>query len=350
MQRPPLTVAGVARGDVIRLSRGDPGAAFFGIEERSSWDTQRLAVANAVTANPDAYNEFRAAIGALGGIVEGNCLTSNGFRVIVSLPPGTPREQWWKAYDRLVERTARRSADDLLAEIAESARQRAAAALDDQRRIDRVQRRREALLSHAVGAVAVLGALAAVALTTAWVWALLSSRGLTRPQLAALGMLVALVPLVVAEVVSRSAGPGITGSVASLGAMLLATMITRPGYAIAALVLGVVYAVSAAVVGFLYLASSFLTESSQRRRMTLLFGALPCILSAAAAIVYVVTVARASSLTFGLTTIGRIAGILIAIPVVSLFRPRSRGAVLGCARQIGVIALVVWLVRHFLLH
>jgi hypothetical protein len=292
--RPSICVGGVAREDVVRLERHDDLYVFLGVYQRSSWETHWLLLPREAHGSPEAYAEFKHAVVGAGCILEGDQVEEEGLRVIISVPAGVPADGWTRAYERLIQRSAVLSVEAFETRVVDEARQRRLAQLERQQREDRASRRRQLGAEIAVRTLAVLIAAACIAAMGWWIVALVTASPLTRPWVAALGMIVALSPTVIVSLRDRSVRPMILGAAAAgVAELLLSGVLTDPAYAFAAVAIGLMYAIVVGGIGVFFGIASIFTESSRDRRPTLLLVVLPCVMSSIAAVLCAVTAAHA---------------------------------------------------------
>jgi hypothetical protein len=287
---PSLSVAGVAREDVVRLERKGDRYAFLGVVERSSWETKRLLLPREAVRVPGVYAEFEQAMAQAGCIIEEDSFKPAGLRLIISVPAGVSANEWTHAYERAVQRSTGLSVVEFEARVGDEARQEALANIERQR----AQRRRQFAAKVARATPRVLIAVACIAVVGWWVLTLVASTVTARPKVAALGMIVALSPLVIASLWDRSAlRLTLSAAAAAVVAWLLAGAVSDPTYASAAVVLGVAFVLTVGGIGVFAGIASVFTESSRDRRPVWLLVVLPCLVSAIAAVVYAATAAYA---------------------------------------------------------
>ena len=287
---PSLSIARVAREDVVRLERRGDMYLCLGVFERSSWETQRLLLPREAIRVPGAYAEFEQAIAQAGCIIEEDSFEPAGLRLIISVPAGVAGDGWTRAYERAVQRSTGLSVAAFEARVADEARQEAFANSERQR----ARRRRQIAAKIASATPRVLIAVAYIAVIGWWVLALVTATAATRPKVAALGMIIALSPLVIASFWDRSViRLTLSAAAAAVVAWLLAGAVSDPTYASVAIVLGVVFALAVGGIGVLSGIASVFTESSRDRRPMWLLVVLPCLASAIAAVLYAATAAYA---------------------------------------------------------
>jgi hypothetical protein len=162
------------------------------------------------------------------------------------------------------------------------------------RKQQRAQHRRQIGAKIARTTVRVLIAAACIAVVGWWVLTLVTTMAAARPRVAALGMIAALSPFVIASLWDRSAlRLTLSAAAAAVAAWLLAGALSDPAYASAAIVLGVVFALAVGGIGVFSAIASVFTESSRGRRPMWLLVVLPCLLSSIAAVLFAATAAYA---------------------------------------------------------
>jgi hypothetical protein len=290
VSRPSLSVAGVAREDVVRLERHGDTYAFLGVFERSSWETQRLLLPREVVRTPDIYPEFERAVTQAGCIIEEDSFEPAGLRLIISVPAGVAANEWTSAYERAVQQSTGLSVAAFEARVADEARREALA----QSKRQRAQLRRQIGAQIARMTPRVLLAATSIAVVGWWVLTVVTSAVAARPRVAALGMIVPLSPLVIASLWDRSVlRLTLLLAAAAVAAWMLAGTVSDPTYASFAVALGVVFAVVVGGIGVFFGLATVFTESSRDRRPTWFLVVLPCLASAIAAVVYAATAAYA---------------------------------------------------------
>ena len=344
VERPSICIGGVAREDVVRLERYDDRYVFLGVFERSSWETHWLLLPREANGLPEAYAEFKQAVVSAGCILEGERVEEEGLRVIISVPAGVPADGWKRAYERMIQRSAGLSPEAFVTRVGDEARQRRSTELERQQREQRASRRRQVRREIAERALRGLAAAACVAAMGWWIHALVTASALTRPRVAALGMIVALSPTVIGSLRDRSFRPPMLGAAAAgVAAWLLAGALSDPAYAVAAIALGVIFALVVGSVAALFGVSSFVA-SEHDRRIVWLFLVLPCLVSSFAAVLYAVSAARAGHVRLNDAPTIRMAGIVLTLLLVFVpLRRRTLGSIAEVLVPLAIVWLLVWL-------
>lgn len=343
--RPSVGVGGISRDDVVRLERVGDTYVYLGVVERSSWQTHWLLLPREARGAPEAHAEFQRAIEQTGCILEDVRDGDEGPRVIISVPQGAPTVGWTRAYERLIERTSGLSAAAFRERVASDARRRAVADLERHQRSNRARHRWELVAALGRAALAAL-AVAGVAVVGWWIRALVTASAAERPKVAALGMIVALVPAVIGSLADRSFLPFFLGAAAAGAfAVRLGGTLSDPGHAFGAVALGVAYALVVGWVGvFIGMFSGF-ASSARNMRLIWLLVVAPCVASSIAAVIYAVTAARATPVRFDASPTILVAGVVVSLLLLRRpLRRRSLGSIVGVLVPLAIVWLVVWLV------
>jgi len=343
--RPSICIAGVAREDVVRLEPVDDRYVFFGVVERSTWETHWLLLPREALGAREAYAEFKQAIADAGCVLEGDRLDEEGPRVIISVPAGVAADGWTRAYERIIQRTAGLSPEAFETRVGDDARRRDSAQREREQREYRARRRRQILAEIAQPALLVLFGAACIAVVGWWIHALVTASALTRPRVAALGMIIALSPGVVGSFIDRSIRPLMLGAAAAgMAALLLSGALTDPAYVFAAVALGLLFALIVGSIGIFFGLVSVIARSSRDLRLTWLLFALPCLLSSIAAAVYAVTAAHAAPVQFYAAQTIRMTGIIFTVLLLlAPLRTRTLRSIRGVLVPLAVVWLFVWL-------
>jgi len=253
VSRPSICMGGVAREDVVWLDPSDDYYVCFGVFERSSWETHWLLFPREALGSSEAYDAFKQAVADAGCIFEGDRLDGEEPRVVISVPAGVTADGWTRAYERLIQRTAGLSSEALAARAADDAKRRDSARREQEQRRDRAQRRLEILAKITLATIPVLIGAVSIAVAAWWIHALATADALTRPKIAALGMIIALAPSVIGSVFDRSVLRLTLGALAvGVIALLLAGRLTNPAYVFPAVALGLLYAGAAGLTGVFF--------------------------------------------------------------------------------------------------
>ena len=349
VSRPSICMGGVARGDVVWLDPTDDYYVCLGVFERSSWETHWLLFPREALGSSEAYDEFKQAVANAGCIFEGDRLDGEEPRVVISVPAGVTADGWTRAYERLIQRTAGLSSEALAARAGDDAKRRDSARREQEQRQDRTRRRLETLVKTMLSTVRVLIGVVSFAATGWWIHALVTADALTRPKVAALGMIIALVPTVIASIFDRAALRLTLGAVAvGVVALLLAGRLTNPAYVFPAVALGLLYAGAAGLAAAFFAMAGVLTESPRGRWRGWFVVGVPCVASSIAALVYAVTAAHANNGQFDAAHIAAqtipFAGIVLTFQIVRT--PIQRRTLRSIARalvELAIVWLLVWL-------
>ena len=349
VSRPSICMGGVARGDVVWLDPTDDYYVCLGVFERSSWETHWLLFPREALGSSEAYDEFKQAVANAGCIFEGDRLDGEEPRVVISVPAGVTAEGWARAYERLIQRTAGLSSDALAARAGDDAKRRDSARREQEQRQDRTRRRLETLVKTMLSTVRVLIGVVSFAATGWWIHALVTADALTRPKVAALGMIIALVPTVIASIFDRAALRLTLGAVAvGVVALLLAGRLTNPAYVFPAVALGLLYAGAAGLAAAFFAMAGVLTESSRGRWRGWFVVGVPCVASSIAALVYAVTAAHANNGQFDAAHIAAqtipFAGIVLTFQIVrTSLQRRTLRSIARALVELAIVWLLVWL-------
>ena len=349
VSRPSICMGGVARGDVVWLDPTDDYYVCLGVFERSSWETHWLLFPREALGSSEAYDEFKQAVANAGCIFEGDRLDGEEPRVVISVPAGVTADGWTRAYERLIQRTAGLSSEALAARAGDDAKRRDSARREQEQRQDRTRRRLETLVKTMLSTVRGLIGVVSFVAAGWWIHALVTADALTRPKVAALGMIIALVPTVIASIFDRAALRLTLGAVAvGVVALLLAGRLTNPAYVFPAVALGLLYAGAAGLAAAFFAMAGVLTESSRGRWRGWFVVGVPCVASSIAALVYAVTAAHANNGQFDAAHIAAqtipFAGIVLTFQIVRT--PIQRRTLRSIARalvELAIVWLLVWL-------
>ena len=346
--RPSICMAGVAREDIVWLEASDDLYTCFGVVERSSWDTHWLLLPREALGS-GAYEEFKQAVTDAGCIYEGDLVTGDEPRVVISVPAGVTPERWTIAYERLIQRTAGLSPEALSAKVANDSQRRDSARREQEQRRERALRRLETLVRITLPAARVLIVVVCLALAGWWIHALMIADALTRPKVAALGMIVPLIPIAISSIFDRSAlrltlGPLAVGVIA----FLLAGRLTNPAYVFPAVALGLLFAGAAALAGALFLIGVLFTENSRDRWRGWLVVGLPSLVGSIAGALYAVASAHANNGLFDAAHIAAqtipFAGILLSVEILRTpFRTRTLRSIGLAVVRLAIVWLLIWL-------
>jgi undecaprenyl pyrophosphate phosphatase UppP len=343
--RPSICIAGVAREDVVRLERVDDRYVFFGVIERSTWETHWLLLPREAVGAREAYDEFKQAIADAGCVLEGDRVDEEEPRVIISVPAGVAADRWTSAYERMIQRTAGLSPEALVARVGDDARRRDLAQRARREREHRARNRWQVLAKITRVTLPVLIGAVCIAVVGWWIHALVTASALTRPRVAALGMIIALLPGLFGSFLDRSIRPLMLGAAAAgVGALLLAGALSDPAYAFAAVALGLLFALIVGCIGVFFGIASVFDSSSRDRRLTWLLLVLPCLVSSIAAAVYALTAAHAAHIQFHAAQSIRMAGIVVTVLLLLVpLRTRTLRSIRAVLIPLAVVWLFVWL-------
>jgi hypothetical protein len=293
--RPSIAVGGVSREDVVRLEPDGDRYVFFGVVERSAWNTARPLLPAQARDSGDAYVDFTNAIAASGCILDGERVERDGVRIVVSIPPGTSADAVTRAHERLVEQASGVSANEFNVRASDAELQRHAEHHARQRREQIAWQRRERLARIGGRGLRVVAATAFIVAMGWWLYELATAGPLARPRIAALGMIFPLLPtalLTVRDTHWRSFmfGPPAAGVLA----YLLAGSPAYPHYAFAATGVGLICVMAAGSVGFLFGIFSGFAANERDLKQVWLFLVLPCAVTTLAAIIYMATAVHAA--------------------------------------------------------
>ena len=295
--RPSIAMAGVSREDVVRLDPNDGRYVFFGVVERSAWNTLRPLLPREARDSVDTYTEFVEAITASGCIVDGERVERDGVRIVVSIPPGVTADSVTRAHEQLMQKVAGMSAAAFNVKVSEAELRRHAEHHARERRRQIAWRRIE-MLTRIMGRTlrAVLIATFIVVMSW-WLYALVAADAFARPRIAALGMIFPLLPTAVMTLRASSWRGFMFGApAAGILAYLLAGTPTYPYYALAAILIGLFCLMAAGSVGFLFGMFSGFAASERDLKQVWIFLVLPCTVTSLAAIIYMVTAVHAARL------------------------------------------------------
>jgi len=296
VDRPSLCVAGVAREDVVRLEPDADRYVFWGVVERSGWDAQHVTLPGPTAASGPEYAEFAKAIGDAGGIIEDQRADERGLRLVVSVPAGGG-EAWERAYERIIRQLAGVTRAEFEAGVVADAQRADRARYEEQARESRRRHLIERAARTAMSALRIFAIAAFVAVVGWWGAALFVAPVGARPRIAALGMIVGILPAAVASLAARSTRRFMLGAVAAAGAAyFLAGHLGDARAASLAVALTVLFAVIVGPVGGFYALSSVLSEYRRPRLIAWLLVIGPCLMSSIAAVVYAVTATLAGHL------------------------------------------------------
>jgi hypothetical protein len=349
VSRPSICMAGVAREDVVWLEPNDDLYTCFGVIERSSWETHWLLLPREALNSLEAYDDFKQAVSDAGCIFEGDGLDGQEARAVISVPAGVTADGWTSAYDRLIQRTAGLSPQALLARVVDDKKRRDSARREQEQRRARALRRLETLANITVTTIPVLIGLVSFAAAGWWIYALVAADALTKPKIAALGMIIPVVPSVIVSIFERS-GLRLTLGAAAAGvvAFLLAGRLTNPAYVFPAVALGLLFAGAAGLTVAFFVMAGLLTESSRGRWRGWFFFGVACLVSSIAAVVYAVTAAHANNGQFDAAHIAAqtipFGGILLTVEILRTpLRRRTLGSIGRAVVELAVVWVLVWL-------
>ena len=293
--RPSIAMGGVSREDVVRLQPDDDRYVFFGVVERSAWNTLRPLLPREARDATDAYTEFAVAIAAAGCAIDGEKAEQEGVRVVVSIPPGVSPDEVTRAHERLVEQVSGLSVNAFNVRASDAELRRHAEHHARQRREQIAWRQRERVARLGGRGLRVVAAAAFIVAMGWWLYALATADPLARPRIAALGMIFPLLPTAIMTLRdshwrSFMFGPPTAGVLA----FLLAGTPAYPYYAFAAIAIGLVCVMAAGSVGFLFGMFSGFASSQRDLKQVWLFLVLPCAVTSLAAIIYMVTAVHAA--------------------------------------------------------
>jgi hypothetical protein len=290
--RPSICVAGIAREDVVRLEPDGDRYVFFGVIERSSWNTHWLLLPRDANQPAEPYAVFRRDLEAQGCIVEGERAEEHGLRVVISVPAGVPDERWKPVYEHLIKRSSGLTPDAFVARVADEVQRAERARRVELERADRRERRRGWIVWFAPKVVLATYGVVLAALLGWWIRVLGTSTVHARPRVALAGAVVAMLPGVLTATLWRSFKRAAIGAVTLTGLVYLLAI--APGNATLAGPAATLGFLSALVLGGLavFLAVLALFMKSERV-FTYCLVVIPTAIAAIGALVYAITAPRA---------------------------------------------------------
>jgi hypothetical protein len=215
----------------------------------------------------------------------------------------------------------------------------------EQQREDRAWRRWQKRAEIKARTLRALIASSCIALIGWWIYALVTASIVTRPRIAAIGMIVAISPSLIATFPDRTfRSIFLSAAAGGVLALLLAGSPSHPGYAFAAVMLAGLYVLAVGSFAVMFgMFSGFSANERDMRQVWLIF-VLPGLLSSIAAVLYAVTAVRAAH-THGLSArTVRTTGIVVSVLLLfAALRSRTSRSARGVLVPLALIWLVVWI-------
>lgn len=334
VHKPSFHIANVVRDDVIRLVREDDGTWQWPLQnarEQGAWRSMYAPIPEGVRGTP-AYEAFQRFVAEQGVIVEGESLTVEYPKLVLSLPAHVPDAPIAQAYDHMLTATIGLTHAMWQQRVVEEQRARGRAA--SRRERARRLRRDVAELARAAGTLVLTVAALAFAAWSAHRF--FTADILARPRLAAMAMAGLLLPVWVSALRERKdfALLWLPATGTALVALGLAHGTPATTSYAPAVIVGTLHAVVAGGFGIV-LAIFSLFASDTRRFARVAFGVtLPAVLSGVAGVLFALTALGAASELAGFASTVRT--IAIGITALLLVAPAAVlahyvGAILGGA-------------------